>query len=314
MSQRTLLLLSQDNAHYERLLKAAHLPHLRILRADNQAEAERLIGEAHILMAEPARAKPLLPKAGKLGWLQSTYAGVDVLLDTSSRHDYLLTNVRGIFGPLMSEYVFGHLFSLSRQLPLYREQQQQKLWQSHPYQGLKGKTLLLLGTGSIGQHIAQTGKHFGMKVLGISHSGRERAGFDQVYQLPALNKMLAQADVIVSVLPATRETRHLFTAERFKHCKPSAIFFNVGRGNAVHEGDLLEALRTEQIAMAVLDVFEQEPLPATSPLWHQPNLIITPHNSAYSFPEDVAQIFIRNYIRFIEGQQLDGRIDFDKGY
>ncbi|MCH7373723.1 MULTISPECIES: D-2-hydroxyacid dehydrogenase [Aeromonas] len=314
MSQRTLLLLSQDNAHYERLLKAAHLPHLRILRADNQSEAEKLIGEAHILMAEPARAKPLLPKAGKLGWLQSTYAGVDVLLDASSRHDYLLTNVRGIFGPLMSEYVFGHLFSLSRQLPLYREQQQQKLWQSHPYQGLKGKTLLLLGTGSIGQHIAQTGKHFGMKVLGISHSGNERAGFDQVYQLPALNKMLAQADVIVSVLPATRETRHLFTAERFRHCKPSAIFFNVGRGNAVHEGDLLEALRTEQIAMAVLDVFEQEPLPATSPLWHQPNLIITPHNSAYSFPEDVAQIFIRNYIRFIEGQQLDGRIDFDKGY
>lgn len=236
MSQRTLLLLSQDNSHYERLLKAAHLPHLHILRADNQAEAEQLIGDAHILMAEPARAKPLLAKAGKLSWLQSTYAGVDVLLDASCRRDYLLTNVRGIFGPLMSEYVFGHLLSLTRQLPLYREQQQQGVWQSHPYQGLKGKTLLLLGTGSIGQHIAHTGKHFGMRVLGISHSGRERAGFDQVYQLPALNKMLAQADVIVSVLPATRETRHLFTAERFGHCKPGAIFFNVGRGNAVHEG------------------------------------------------------------------------------
>ncbi|MFQ2562918.1 D-2-hydroxyacid dehydrogenase [Aeromonas caviae] len=314
MSQRTLLLLSQDNSHYERLLKATHLPHLHILRADNQAEAEQLIGDAHILMAEPARAKPLLAKAGKLSWLQSTYAGVDVLLDASCRRDYLLTNVRGIFGPLMSEYVFGHLLSLTRQLPLYREQQQQGVWQSHPYQGLKGKTLLLLGTGSIGQHIAHTGKHFGMRVLGISHSGRERAGFDQVYQLPALNKMLAQADVIVSVLPATRETRHLFTAERFSHCKPGAIFFNVGRGNAVQEGELLAALQAGKPAMAVLDVFEQEPLPADSPLWHQPNLIVTPHNSAYSFPEDVAQIFIRNYIRFIDGQQLDGRIDFDKGY
>lgn len=314
MSQRTLLLLSQDNAHYERLLKAARLPHLRILRADNQTEAERLIGEAHILMAEPARAKPLLAKASKLGWLQSTYAGVDVLLDASCRRDYLLTNVRGIFGPLMSEYVFGHLLSLTRQLPLYRKQQQQQQWQSHPYQGLKGRTMLILGTGSIGQHIAQTARHFGMKVLGISHSGRERAGFDQVYQLPALNKMLAQADVIVSVLPSTRETRHLFTAARFAHCKPGAILFNVGRGSAIHEGDLLEALRGGKLATAVLDVFEQEPLPASSPLWHQPNLIITPHNSAYSFPEDVAQIFVRNYIRFIDGQQLDGRIDFDKGY
>jgi phosphoglycerate dehydrogenase-like enzyme len=314
MSQRTLLLLSQDNSHYERLLKAAHLPHLRILRAENQTEAERLIGEAHILMAEPARAKPLLAKASKLSWLQSTYAGVDVLLDASCRRDYLLTNVRGIFGPLMSEYVFGHLLSLTRQLPLYREQQQQQLWQSHPYQGLKGRTMLILGTGSIGQHIAQTARHFGMKVLGISHSGRERAGFDQVYQLPALNKMLAQADVIVSVLPSTRETRHLFTAARFAHCKPSAILFNVGRGSAIHEADLLEALRAGKLAMAVLDVFEQEPLPVDGPLWHQPNLIITPHNSAYSFPEDVAQIFVRNYVRFIDGQQLDGRIDFDKGY
>ena len=99
----------------------------------------------------------------------------------------------------------------------------------------------------------------------------------------------AQADVIVSVLPATRETRHLFTAERFSHCKPGAIFFNVGRGNAVHEGELLAALQAGKPAMAVLDVFEQEPLPADSPLWHQPNLIVTPHNSAYSFPEDVAQ-------------------------
>jgi len=169
MSQRTLLLLSQDNHHYERLLKAANLPHLRILRADNQGEAEKLIGDAHILMAEPARAKPLLAKAGRLSWLQSTYAGVDVLLDASCRRDYLLTNVRGIFGPLMSEYVFGHLLSLTRQLPLYRDQQQQKLWQSHPYQGLRGKTLLLLGTGSIGQHIAHTGKHFGMRDEGARH-------------------------------------------------------------------------------------------------------------------------------------------------
>lgn len=285
MSQRTLLLLSQDNAHYERLLKAANLPHLRILRADNPGDAEKLIGEAHILMAEPARAKPLLPKANKLSWFQSTYAGVDVLLDPDSRRDYQLTNVRGIFGPLMSEYVFGHLLSLMRQIPLYRE-----------------------------QHIAQTGKHFGMKVLGISRSGRERAGFDQVYQLPALNKMLVQADVIVSVLPATRDTRHLFNAARFEHCKPGAILFNVGRGSAVHSGDLLTALRTGKLAMAVLDVFEQEPLPTDSPLWGQPNLIVTPHNSAYSFPEDVAQIFVRNYIRFIDGQPLDGKIDFDKGY
>lgn len=314
MSQRTLLLLSQDNAQYERLIKTANLPHLRILRADTQDEAARLIGEAHILLAEPARAQPLLEHARKLTWLQSTYAGVDILVQPGQRRDYQLTNVRGIFGPLMSEYVFGHLLSLTRQIANYREQQRQKLWQSRPYESLAGKTLMVLGTGSIGQHIARTGQHFGMKVLGVSRSGREREGFSQVYQLPALDRLLPQADVIVSVLPSTRETRHLFNATRFGQMKSSAIFFNVGRGSAVDSEALLMALRTGKLGYAVLDVFEQEPLAAESPLWAQPNLVITPHNSAYSFPEDVAQIFVRNYIRYIEGQPLEGKIDFDKGY
>ncbi|PJG60573.1 D-2-hydroxyacid dehydrogenase [Aeromonas cavernicola] len=314
MSQHTLLLLSQDNDHYERLLRAASLPHLHILRADNHAAAAQLIGQAHIVMAEPARAKPLLDQAHKLCWLQATYAGVDTLLDIGSRRDYQLTNVRGIFGPLMSEYVFGHLLNLTRQIPCYRQQQAQQQWQSHPYQGLKGQTLLLLGTGSIGQHLAHTAQHFGMRVLGVSHSGHEKAGFDQIYQLAALNRVLPQADVIVSVLPATRDTHHLFNAARFVHCKVGAVLINVGRGSAVHTGDLIAALTSGRLAHAILDVFEQEPLPADSPLWHLPNLTITPHNSAYSFPEEVAQVFIRNYVRFIAGQPLDGNIDFDRGY
>ena len=236
-----------------------------------------------------------------------------MLLDASCRRDYLLTNVRGIFGPLMSEYVFGHLLSLTRQLPLYREQQQQTSGRAIPIRGLKGKTLLLLGTGSIGQHIAHTGKHFGMRVLGISHSGRERAGFDQVYQLPALNKMLAQADVIVSVLPATRETRHLFTAERFGHCKPGAIFFNVGRAMPSTRGTCWRHCKAASPPWRCSMCSSRNPArrqPALAPAQSHRD----PHNSAYSFPEDVAQIFIRNYIRFIDGQQLDGRIDFDKGY
>lgn len=314
MSQRTLLLLSQDNAHYERLLRDAHLPHLQILRADNEQQAKPLIGQAHILLAEPTRAKTLLHQASKLTWLQSTYAGVDALLENGARRDYLLTNVRGIFGPLMSEYVFAHLLNLTRQLPRYREQQKQQVWQNHPYWGLKGKTMLILGTGSIGQHIAKTAKHFSMRVLGVNLSGREQADFDEIYQLPALNRMLPQADVVVSVLPSTKASHHLFDRERFRHFQPHAIFFNVGRGNVVNSDDLLHALQHGLIASAVLDVFEQEPLPANHSLWKQPNLTITPHNSAYSFPEEVAQVFIRNYIRYINGQYLDGKIDFDKGY
>ena len=134
-----------------------------------------------------------------------------------------------------------------------------------PHQGLKGhETLLLLGTGSIGQHIAHTGKHFGMTVLGISHSGRNAQGSDQVYQLPALNKMLAQADVVVSVLPATRETRHLFTADRFNHCKPGPSSSTSAGAMPYTKATCWRHCAAASWSTAVLDVFEQEPRPPTA--------------------------------------------------
>ncbi|MCT7655061.1 D-2-hydroxyacid dehydrogenase [Oceanimonas sp. NS1] len=183
----------------------------------------------------------------------------------------------------MSEYVFAHLLSLNRHLRHYREQQRHHNWQPIAYQSLAGKTMLILGTGSIGQHVAGTARHFGMEVLGISRTGREAPNFDRIYQPPALNKVLPRADVVVSVLPSTPETRQLFDADRLNHIKPGVIFFNVGRGDAVDETALLHTLRTGRIGAAVLDVFATEPLPETSPLWDMPNVVITPTIRATAF-------------------------------
>lgn len=314
MSKHTLLLLSRDNPDYHQRLQEAGLPGLEIQRADSLAEAEPLIASADMVLGEPARLVPLLTRAKALKWMQSTYAGVEALLSDGLRRDYQLTNVRGIFGPLMSEYVFGHLLSLTRHLPLYREQQRQRRWHALPYAALSGRTLLILGTGSIGEHLAATARHFGMKVWGVNRTGREVTGFDETFRLQALPRLLPLADVIVSILPATRETFHLLNGPMLAHCKSNAILFSVGRGSTIDTLALIHSLRLGQLGAAVLDVFEQEPLPASHPLWELPNVIITPHNSAWSAPDQVSRIFERNYLRFVEGQALEFLVDMQQGY
>lgn len=314
MANHTLLLLSQDNAEYQALLKQAYLPGLTILAPESEPEIQAALAKADILLGEPAKLRARLKEAKNLKWVQSTYAGVDMLLHDDCRQDYQLTNIRGIFGPLVSEYVFGHLLALTRHLRHYKAQQRLHNWQPIPYESLHGKTMLIMGTGSIGQHIAHTAKHFGMTVLGISRSGREAAGFENTYQLPALNNVLSRADVVVSVLPSTPQTRGLFNADRIEHFKPGAIFFNVGRGDAVDEGALIQALRHGNIGAAVLDVFASEPLPAASQLWDMPNVVITPHNSGYSFPDQIVTRFSRNYLKYTAGKTMEGLVDFNLGY
>lgn len=178
-----LLLLTRENERYRSLLASCHLPELELLD-DNPAN----IRLADIWLAEPGLAAPLVNHASGLRWMQSTFAGVDLLVKPRQRRDYLLTNVRGIFGPLMSEYLFGYLLARQREHDLYKSQQQQKLWLPGSYKTLQGSELLLLGTGSIAKHLAQTAKHFGMKVAGINRSAKATEGFDEVATLEALDR------------------------------------------------------------------------------------------------------------------------------
>lgn len=314
MTEQTLLLVSRDNSHYRTLLQHSALPGLKLLCPDDETQALALAPEAELLLGEPSAIARVLPHAHKLRWAQSTYAGIDALLKPGLRQDYQLTNIRGIFGPLMSEYVFAHLLSLTRHLPLYREQQKQHQWQPLPYRPLSERRLLILGTGSIGQHLAQTAHQFGMTVWGVNRHGRDVANFDDIYQLAALPHLLPQVDVIVSTLPSTRETHHLFNREMLACCQSTAILFNVGRGDAIDSQALIDALRAGRPGVAVLDVFEEEPLPRQAQLWQLPNLIITPHNSAWSLPEQVVKIFERNYLHYLDGHPLEYLVNFELGY
>ena len=238
---------------------------------------------------------------------------VDGLL-RHGRRDYLLTGVRGVFGTLMSEYVFAQALAHETRLVERHRRQQRREWWPRPSGTLAGRTLGIMGTGSIGRDIARVGRAFGMRVFGYSRGGAGQDGFEKVFPGHELRAFLATADYLVGVLPATPATDCLLDAAALTALRPDCCLINVGRGNLIDEVALAAALREGRLGSAVLDVFHHEPLPADSPLWDTPNLTVTAHIAAHSRPPDIARIFEENYNRFLTGAPLRDRIDFERGY
>ncbi|MCG9683987.1 D-2-hydroxyacid dehydrogenase [Vibrio sp. Isolate23] len=298
-------LLTENNDAYQKQLDALQLPDLAITQMPD---------EACILLASPPLAAKKLNDFPHLEWMQSVYAGVDALA-TVEKSDFLLTNVKGIFGQQISEYVLGYLIQHHRHFLHYQESQNQAKWVPKPYQSLSALTLLVLGTGSIGSHLAKTTQAFGIKVIGINRSGipAMHSPFAETYHIQELESVLSRVDVIVNTLPSTPDTLHILNSQSLSHCR-SALLFNVGRGNAICESGLLSAIENQSITHAYLDVFENEPLEAQHPFWHHPAITVTPHIAALSFPEQVVEIFAENYQRWRDGFSLINEVDLEKGY
>lgn len=309
-----LLIVSGYADEYQRLFEAEKLPTLEIATAKNSAEAEATGLDYEIVLGEPKLIRPILMKLRNLRWAQSMYAGVEQFLDPSLRRDYILTNARGVFGGSMSEYVFGYLLNHERRIfERYRAQQEHR-WDGSTTGMVRGKTIGLLGVGSIGAEIARTAKHFEMTVRGYTRSSEDCRDVDAYYHGNDLIEFANELDYLVSVLPNTVETRRIVDASLLNALPSHAIFINVGRGNAVDESALIHALESKQIAGAILDVFDQEPLPTDHPFWTAPNLLITFHTSAPSLPEDIVRIFRENYLRYLRGEELKYKVDFERGY
>ncbi|WP_394204349.1 D-2-hydroxyacid dehydrogenase [Shewanella waksmanii] len=304
-----LLLLTSDNQRYRELLSSCHLPNLTLL-GDEPAS----IYQADIWLAEPPLAAPLIGHAKNIKWMQSTHAGVDSLVKPRQRRDYQLTNVRGIFGPLMSEYLFGYLLAHQRHHHKYKTQQAEKIWLPANFKSLQGQRLLLLGTGNIAKHLAQTAKHFGMLVTGINRGAKPTKGFDEVDTLANLSQHLPQADAVASILPSTPFTRDALNAQTLSLMKQDVILFNLGRGDVLDLDALYQQLKSTPSQQTVLDVFNQEPLPQEHPIWSLDNVVITPHIAAPSFPEQVVEIFANNYHKLIKGEALSHEVNFERGY
>jgi phosphoglycerate dehydrogenase-like enzyme len=300
-----LFLLSRDADEYKRLIKAASLADLEFVTEPQMSD---------IVLGEPKLIRDLLPALSTLKWAQAIYAGVEPLVDPTQRRDYILTNARGVFGELMSEYVFGYLLFHEKKILERIQTQQAKQWQRSESGVLRGKTIGLLGVGSIGAHLAATAKHFGMNVRGFTRESETSTQVDEYFHGDDILKFAEGLDYLISVLPRTNDTNKIVDENLLRALPSRAILINVGRGNAVDESALINALNEGKLAAAVLDVFEKEPLPEDHPFWRTPNLYMTFHTSAISYPEDITKLFVENYHRYVDGKQLKYRVDFEKGY
>ena len=310
MSQPPILILSaQATAYAAELAPQLEQPLWPVTRVPDRRRLERIA----VMLADPDLAARAVAHMPALRWLQSTWAGVTPLLKLPLQH-YRLTNIKGVFGPLMSEYVFAHLLAHERQLLAHYAANQRREWYPRRPGGLRGKTLGLLGVGSIGRHLAGTAAHFGLRVLGYSRSRTPLATLAQHYGPGELLPMLGQCDYLVASLPSTPQTRNLLDAAALAATKPGAVLINVGRGNLLDEGALIDALARGQLAAAVLDVLRQEPLPGDHPFWRTPNLHITSHTAAPSLVADIAPIFCANFHRYRRGEALQFEVDFQRGY
>lgn len=309
----TLLILSSRAPAYAQLVRAA-LPDLPLLATTDPTHARAEGAGCPIVLADPGLLRPILDDLRRLQWVQSTWAGVDALLHEGLRRDYVLTNVRGVFGPAVAEYVLGYAIMHERLGWQRFRAQQEARWNQTPPGSLQGKTLGILGVGSIGAHLAAAVKPFGLRVLGYTSHSEDCAAVDRYYHGGELHAFAAACDYVVCTLPNTPQTRHLIDAAFLAAMPPHAVLINVGRGATVDEAALVAALERGNIGGAVLDVFEHEPLPPDHPLWRLPNVLITSHTAAVSFPEQIAPLFIDNYRRWAVGEPLLHRVDFAAGY
>jgi len=310
---RVLILTSQPEA-YRRLVDAAALPDLDIAATTDVLPAPAVAGQSNILLADPARARLALPAMPRLQWTQLTWAGAEPMLGPGLRRDYVLTNVRGVFGPLMSEYVFGYLLAHERRIVARLDAQREGRWDATLPGTLRGKTIGLAGVGSIGAHLAATARHFGMRVHGLTRASEGCPFVDRYFHGSDTISFARGLDYLIAVLPHTGHTRHIIDAGVLDALPSHAVVMNVGRGGTVDEAALAAALHAGRLAGAVLDVFAEEPLPGGHPLWRTPNTFITGHTSAPSLPADVVGVFVDNYRRFAAGEPLAHQVDFERGY
>jgi phosphoglycerate dehydrogenase-like enzyme len=309
-----LLVLTGQPDDYRRHIDAASLPDLTVVSYADVAEGLAHGSQSNVLLGDPGRVRQALPHMPRLEWVQLTWAGAEAVVDPALRRDYVLTNVRGIFGPLMSEFVFGYLLLHERRILARWEAQRARHWDPTLPGTLQGKTIGLVGVGSIGAHLAAMAHHFGMRVHGYTRRSETSADVDRYFHGDDKAAFARTLDYLVAVLPDTAGTRSIVDRTMIDALPRHALLVNAGRGPTLDETALIEALQEGRLRGAMLDVFTQEPLPPDHPFWETPNLFITSHTAAPSFPADAAGVFIENYRRFVSGRPLLYQVDFDRGY
>lgn len=313
----TVLVSHPSAADAYAVLVRQRFPSLRVLSATDAASVERHIAEADVLLG-PRFPAEVFDKARRLRWFQCTNAGVDTVLPIRDRvGDLIVTNARGMHGEIITDYVMAGITMLHWDFPRFMREQSRKEWNARPIAPLGERTLGVVGLGSIGAAIARRGKSAGMTVIGTKRDTTQPvAGVDTLLPPDGLDELLRLSDFVVLAVPQVPDTTRLIGRRQLQQMRRTAILVNIARGSVVVEAELVEALQAGTIAGAVLDVFEREPLPADSPLWTMPNVIVTPHVSGN--PTDyiarAVDIFADNLPRFLEKKPLRNVVNLKRGY
>jgi phosphoglycerate dehydrogenase-like enzyme len=254
-----------------------------------------------------------------LRWVQISNVGIhNFLFPALIESDVIVTNGRGAAERHIAEAVLGYLVALARGFPAIFADQRAHTWGDRDTERLAGKRLLIVGPGPIGREIGSAcrlGLHMEVEAVGRSSRAGDEV-FDEVQGPDGFHAALSRADYVVDAMPLTDETRHIFDEAAFASMKKGARFVNIGRGSTVDEPALIAALQAGTLAGAALDVFENEPLPADSPLWDMPGVIVSPHTSGrvQGWLEDFASIFYENVERWVAGEELLNIVDKQLGF
>lgn len=282
-------------------------------------DAGDLLSDADVIISAGRLHPDIVTRATRLKWVQTLSAGVDKLpLTELDQRRVIVTNARGVHTIQMSEFAISLMLQWVRKANLLHDNQQQHVWDNQVQFGeLHGKTIGIIGAGAIGEAIARKAKAFEMLVIGLNRSGKPQAAFDTtVHGEDGLQLLLSQSDFIVVLLPSTVKTRGFLRKEHLALMKPNAFFINLARGDVLDEEALILALQKGKLAGAALDVFEQEPLPTTSPLWGMKNVILTPHiaGSSEHYTDRVSSIFYHNLRVMLDGGDMINVVDLAEGY
>jgi phosphoglycerate dehydrogenase-like enzyme len=316
-----LLCLPADRLSAAQLAQIqAAAPGMRLVMTTERAAIERVLDDVEIAVG--SFPHDLLARARRLRWLQEWGAGVDWLL----RHpevaelDFTLTNASGVHAIPISEQILGYLLAFARRLPAAVRAQERRVWQAPGRDQLfelAGKTMLLVGVGAIGVRTAAIAAALGMRVLGIRRSpAGELPGVEAIYGSDQLYDLLPEADCVVLTVPLSRATQGMIGERELRAMKTTSYLINIGRGGTIQQQALIQALREGWIAGAALDVFEQEPLPATSPLWAMDNVIITAHYAGLTpaYDQRALAILLDNLRRYRADEPLWNVVDKAAGY
>ncbi len=323
MSENVVLIASKAEGPKPELL-APVAKDARIVVGNRLDDFNGALAEATVLL-NWAASKELLRQmflaAPHLQWVHSRSAGLDSMLFPELIESSVpLTNGRGVFSPSLGEFALLAMLYFAKDVPRLRRDQAKHAWRPFDMLPVRGKTVGIVGYGDIGREVALRAKAMDMRVLALKRhappEGSDPGPIEQYFLVGQLLEMVAECDYVVVAAPMTAETRHMVGANVFAAMRSDAVIINVGRGPVIDEAAMIEALDQGKIKGAGLDVFEEEPLPAESPLYGMDNVLMSPHcaDNHAGWMDDAARFFVEQYQRFSQGEPLRNVVNKQLGY